>query len=347
MNKKIKDLLLFVLTASLVAASATYFGKVLRPTETDINVININTFHDLPNNSVEVILFGSSRMWRGVDTMEMYDAYGIGAYNLGCNWQHINTTNLFVHDALKSQKPKLVVIDTTNAHLPLMDVNMDGEIYYTEEIPWSITKYKTVRQYFGRNLERYFSYFVPLCAFHENWQNVNSSNFAKENIRVDFLTDMEDVDVHEFEHTMGFGRTDEAVSVTLGDYQTFEQLKFEKYATDVLDDIVNTCHAAGVEVIFVTLPFDGSADNSLESTSENYIDAIKQYSLEHKCSYINIYEHIDEIGINPDTDFGDPSHLNTNGAIKVADYIGQYINDNYELTDYRTIENNQWENARR
>jgi len=337
LNKNIKNIILFVLTASLIACSATYFGKLLRPVETDINVINIDTFHELPKDSLEVVLFGSSRMWRGVNVMEMYDEYGIGAYNLGCNWQHINTTNLFVHDALKSQSPKLIVIDATNAHLPLMDVDMDGEIYYTESIPWSLTKYKTVRQYFGRGLERYFSYFVPLCAFHENWQNVTTDNFNEKNINVDFLTEASESDNDEFFRTMGFGDTKFSKAVEIGDYNDFEQKPFEKYATDVLDDIVKICRENNTEILFITIPFQGES---------NYIDAMREYSEANGCGYINLYEYIDEMEIDVNKDFGDPSHLNTEGATKVADFLGKYISEHYELTDYRTVDNNQWEQAK-
>lgn len=337
MNKNIKNIILFLLTASLIACSATYFGKLLRPVETDINVINIDTFHELPKDSLEVIMFGSSRMWRGVNVMEMYDRYGIGAYNLGCNWQHINTTNLFVHDAFKSQSPKLIVIDATNAHLPLMDVDMDGEIYYTESIPWSVTKYKTVRQYFGRGLERYFSYFVPLCAFHENWQNVTTDNFNDKNIHVDFLTEANEADNNEFARTMGFGDTQFVKSVEIGDYNTFAQMPFEKYATDVLDDIVRVCNENNTQILFVTIPFQGES---------NYIDAMRTYAEANNCGYINLYEYLDEMNMDVNEDFGDPSHLNTKGATKVADFVGKYISEHYDLTDYRNVDNNQWEQAK-
>ena len=333
LSRNVKNIILFILTASLIAIFATYFGNVLRPTETDINVINIETFHELPKDSVEVVMFGSSRMWRGVNTMEMYDKYGVGAYNYACNWQHINTTSMFVEDAFKTQSPKLVIIDDTNAADPLSGVDMDGEVYYTKAIPWSKTKLKCVRQYFGRNLERYFSYFVPLCAFHENWQNVSIDNFNDKNIRVDFLADDKDADAYEFRRTMGFGDTDIVTKVNIGDWHDFAQAPFEEYATNTLDDIVNMCKANGAMILFVTIPFEGESAN---------IEAMSTYAQANGCDYINLYGFMDEICLDPGSDFGDPSHLNTSGATKVADFLGQYIVEHYELTDYRNIDGNLW-----
>ena len=37
------------------------------------------------------------------------------------------------------------------------------------------------------------------------------------------------------------------------------------------------------------------------------------------------------------------SHLNSNGAKKIANYLGKYIAENYSVTDFRKVENNIWE----
>ena len=65
----------------LVALGIARLNVLLRPVDTDSPVTAIETFHTLPENSVEVMGFGSSHMWLGLDTMTMYDDYGIGAYN--------------------------------------------------------------------------------------------------------------------------------------------------------------------------------------------------------------------------------------------------------------------------
>lgn len=39
-------------------------------------------------------------------------------------------------------------------------------------------------------------------------------------------------------------------------------------------------------------------------------------------------------------------HLNTNGAEKISNFLGEYIVNNYNVTDMRNIENNIWEAAK-
>ena len=51
---------------------------------------------------------------------------------------------------------------------------------------------------------------------------------------------------------------------------------------------------------------------------------------------------MDEMEINCKTDFSDSAHLNDSGARKVADYIGNYIVTNYDVTDMRLEKGNMW-----
>ena len=60
--------------------------------------------------------------------------------------------------------------------------------------------------------------------------------------------------------------------------------------------------------------------------------------------FINMFEHMEDAGISAETDFCDPHHLNVSGATKMADYLGAYLKENYDLTDWREVPGNLWEN---
>ena len=56
--------------------------------------------------------------------------------------------------------------------------------------------------------------------------------------------------------------------------------------------------------------------------------------------YYNFKLITDDIGINYNTDTYDGGlHLNLNGAIKLTNYFGQILKDNYNLKDYREEKN--------
>ena len=60
------------------------------------------------------------------------------------------------------------------------------------------------------------------------------------------------------------------------------------------------------------------------------------FAEENDIEYINYIPLQEEIGLDMSQDTYDAGlHLNTQGAEKMSKYFGQYLVDNYDLTDYR------------
>lgn len=324
MNRKIRILAACLVTLLLTAGIIHALGRLLRPTDTDVVFNTINAFHDMPENSLEVIGYGSSHMWTGISSMELYEKYGIGAYNYGAHWQVINTTELFIKDSLRTQSPKVILVETFLVNELRQDTNMNdaAEIYCTKAIPDFDGKRQYLRQCFGDDLENYLSYYVPLCAFHENWIRLKMASFRKNS---------DDTDFHA---SMGYLRRDDIVPVSISNPASFEQKPLSADATACLDDIVSICRERDIGIIFYTTPWEGIY---------NYADAMTEYAAENGCVYFNLFEYMDEIGLDCETDFSDPGHLNDSGAVKVSDFLGEYIVGHYEISDMRTVEGNLWE----
>lgn len=322
MKELLKNIISCIVTFGLIVVLVHKLGILVRPVNTDVSFNAIDTFHNMPEDSLEVIGYGSSHMQRGMIPMEMYEKYGIGAYNYGCNWQHINTTALFFKESLLTQSPKIILIETYLVNSIFQDVDMDGEIYYTRALTDFEGKDQFLSQCFGEDKERYLSYYMPLCAFHDNWINLEEKSFY------------ESADNTDFYSSMGFRYFDEVQPVTIPDQSEVQQAELSAGTLAILDDIVSICNENNIDIIFYTAPFGG-----------NYVygDALKKYAEANDCVYLNLFEYIDEIGIDGQTDFYDWGHLNTSGAVKVSDFLGEYIVNNYDVTDMRTIEGNIWE----
>lgn len=316
--------IVYVVSCIILVVFMTHaLGHLVRPVDTDIALNSIRTFYDIPKDSVEVMVYGSSIAWRGLDVMEMYEKQGIGAYNLGCNWQHINTTSLFMKESLKYQTPKVVLIETYGINQLLQNTDINGEIYYTRALHESEEKREYLTNVFGGgNKQRFLSYYMPLYAFHENWSKIDSRNFQK------------DSSGYDFKATMGYLYTEGITEVTLGNANEFAQGELSSSCKKVLDDIVELCKEKQIEVVFFTLPM---------TMEFMYSDAMHSYAEESGCTYINLYDDLEKIGIDGKTDFCDKNHLNNKGAKKVGAYFAQYLSDNYQLTDMRKVEGNMWE----
>ena len=318
-----RHLLETALTALLLALAVWRLGVLMRPTHTDMAFSQVKAFHSLPENSVEVIIYGSSRSYRGFSAMELYDRYGIGAYNYSWNLQHLNTTRMFLQDSLLTQSPKLAVIECALADYLLKNTDMTAEIYYTRYLGWKCGKLEFLKQYFGRKPKRWLSYFVPLCAYHDNWKSLTMKS----------LTGPAD-ESGELLRTMGSSESKAVRETVLPDWTTFRQLEISGEALAELDRIVSLCHERNTEVLFYVTPWKGEFA---------YGNAMERYAEERGCAFLDLNQAIDEIGLDGKTDFSDESHLNYNGSVKIADYVGRYISEHYQLTDFRKVKGNLWE----
>ena len=280
-------------------------GHLLDPFEAEDGLNAIDAFHELEDNSIEVLVFGSSRAWKGCDTSVMNDEYGIKAYNYSCNWQAINTTLLFIRDSFRTQSPNVIFVETGHVGKVLEDTDLNGEIYYTRRIPLFDGKKEYLRECFGNNIERYASYYFPLIMFHDNWTQIDFENFyspGKERYleaygyNEDCNTYLEQINIPPIEKT--------------------NQVKLPENSIKALDKIVKECEEKGVRLVFYTIPCkDGYA----------YSEAMKNFADSRSVDYINFYELLDDSGLNGNTDYQDGVHLNKEGARKVAMYLSEYI----------------------
>ena len=320
--KNIFSLLKIIIFITITVWCINKLGWLMRPTNTDEAFCAIKTFHNMPENTFEVIGYGSSHIWKGLNAMQMYKDYGIGAYNYGCNWQHINTTLLFLADSLRTQSPKIVLIETYKVNELLINQDLNGEIYYTKEIANSPNKKDYIRQVCGNDIEKYLSYYFPVVSFHSNWNKIAQSNFNK------------NYNKYDFKKSMGYLAGNKVTSIDLSKNSSREEKALSIEAIKALNEITKICKDKNISILYYTAPY---------GVKYNYSNAMKEYASKTGASYIDLNEKIDELKIDPKTDFQDAGHLNDIGTTKLSNYIGKYLVENYELTDMRKIENNIWQ----
>lgn len=291
----------------LLALSIQFISNILKPNFIGDVYNTIDAFYDQPDNSMEVMVYGSSHAWKGFDTEELEKNYGVRSWNYGANWQYINTTELFLEDSLLSQSPKVALIEAFHIDYVHADTVLDGEIMYTNHLRWSEAKLRYIIQVFGKNLKEYFSYFFPLVYYHGNWNSLNHFNFIN------------DTDDYDYVKARGFLSYDDVVPITIPDYREFEQYPLCDDALATLDRMVASCKERGIQVVFFLVPWEGEF---------NYRDALAAYAEENGCYYVDLFEHAETAKLDGATDFQDSGHLNDSGAKKVANYMGQYLYEN-------------------
>ena len=305
---KKNNIFTLLLSLLLIVSGIWYLGIILRPTDTDDVRIQIDSFHSLPENSLDVIVYGSSHSYRGFDTRVLNDDYNISAYNYSWNWLKMNTTKAFIKDSLVSQKPKVVLIETYYANENLHDCDINAEIYFSRYLKNKTAVMDFINECFGDNFRKKLSFYVPLYAFHDNWIDISLKSLLPAKTNNSAVTNRGFCDIQMIDE------------ISIVDQNSCEQKTFDDYAIKNLDEIVSICNENDIDIIFYTAPFEWAYE---------YADAMEEYAKNNNCLYINSFKYLDEIGIDEKTDFSDPAHLNTYGAQKLARFIGKYISENY------------------
>lgn len=302
---RLKKIVCVLLTLVLLVLAIAGAGRLLNPDWTDRSRASIEAFHAIGSDELEVLVFGSSHAWKGVDTRILQEEYDIASYNYAGNWQHINTTELFLADALSVQTPEVVFIETFRINEVLEDVDMNGEIYYTKSIPYSEAKKNYLKGCFGEEKKRYLSYVMPLYLFHGDWSKLDRENFYDERDRKFYL------------ETCGYEPATSSIPVDFKGVAQGTQHSLSERARQSLDAVVDLCEGKGVKLVFFTVPYIGEYA---------YADAMAEYAKEKGCDYLNLFDYVEDMGIDGATDFRDETHLSDEGAKKVARFLGEYLN---------------------
>ena len=323
-TRTVKRIISCMITLALTAFFLHKISSVFVPKDTIDCKCQNELFYSLPNNSVEVIIYGSSHAYRGINPRELYEKYGIGSFNSAWNWQKIDTTRMFIEDSFDYQKPRVILIEAFNAGEVKENADPGSEIFTSKYIRNDRSRREYLRNAFGTNFKSYVGYYFPVLILHDNWSSLTKEDFGELEIS------------DSFRSRMGFIYTDGVTRLEIPDYKTFQQYALIDDAKYQLDKIVSLCNKNGVKIVFFTNPYSGEY---------NYHDAMTKYAEENGCAYLDLFERYDEVGFDGEADFSDSGHLNMYGANKTADYLGAFLKENYELTDFRQIKDNLWQRS--
>ena len=91
---------------------AFYIMNATMQVKYEDGVLSMQDFYQYPENSIDVLMLGSSHLGSNIDPTQLYEEYGIASYNLWGSAQPTWNTYYFLKEALEYQTPKVVVLET-------------------------------------------------------------------------------------------------------------------------------------------------------------------------------------------------------------------------------------------
>lgn len=285
---------------------------------------SLNGFYAEEENSIEVLFIGASTMFCTADPLVLYEDYGIASYDFGSSAQPFELSYLFMQEALKTQKPKVIALEVISIFNELDTNKAENLNYGITDMPFSKTKAAGLYDMFRNNKGAGLSYLIPIVQYKERWKELTKEDFV-------------DNDVN---YTKGAYTPDIVSESPLSFSSYYEEEKFEipKRNQEILQRMIELCRENDIELLLFKSPNVGW---NIGQTKE-----VQKVADEYGLPFIDFYSLMDELSIDVAQDFRDNTHFNRYGSKKASDYLGQYLKAHYELTDYRSMDReNSWDIA--
>ena len=276
----------------------------------------------------DVVFIGDCEVYENFSPITLWEEYGIPSYIRGSAQQMIWQSYYLMEETFRYETPRVMVFNvlsmkydtnhSTGAQSQREAYNrmtLDG--MRLSRSKWdSIFASMTEEE---RAWEAQFSYLFPLLRYHDRW-----SQLTKEDFR--YLFHRPEVSDNGYLMQVGVKPfTDEFMERPLVDYS------FGETSWEYLENMRQLCETHGTELVLIKAP-------ALSPVWWDEWDTqIEAYAAEHGLRYINMLDHINEMGIDWQTDTYDTGlHLNVYGAEKAAKWFGHLLAEEFDLPDRRT-----------
>ncbi len=258
----------------------------------------------------EVLFFGNSHMANAVHPMELWHDQGIVSYNLAAFGLPIPTSYWIMKNALEDASPELVVIDCNKLSFTEKTGSagmLHGEM---DAMPLNANKIWMICDLMEDPKDR-VEFIWNFAAYHDRWWDLDRADFEK------------DINIQKgAEIAIDVVTPDEMALRPVADAADMETV-----GVTYLRRMIEECQDRDIDVLLTYLPFPASEEDWQEAL------CAEQIADEYGISCINF---LDLSVVDFTVDCSDKnSHLNGSGGRKVTDYIGQYIEEHYDIPDHR------------
>lgn len=316
MKKRFLKVTAFLLAVAITLAGAAH---VLDFKYMD-SIFKVDSFYELEENTVDVLVLGSSHAYQGFNTAVFWEEYGIAAYNLCGAAQPLWNTYFYLEEALKTQTPKVILLDAYYVHMTDDFGDTSYAIKNTYGLKWSDTKVEAIKASFDTETVGN-QYFFSILQYHSRYSDLSRTDFYPYHANRDM-----------YENHKGFYcyfRSEAVEDKDFSDINYYNEMteKVEYYYRRIFE----LANSHNIPVIVAAIPFNAENYHQGYFNEAKYI-AEKEYNSQF---YNFLTDYKEELGIDYKTDFSDAQHLNYLGNTKLTRFFGDLLKSQYDIPDRR------------
>lgn len=277
----------------------------------DYNHIMLDGFYNLEENSQEVLFFGSSHVFRSINPNVLFDEYGIESYVLGTSEQPLQASYYLMVEALKTQSPEIVVVETFFVNLSedlLQDPSKDSRIrHVTDPMRLSVNRFDAIET-MTEHKDSSLPFHINFLEYHNRWKELTQNDFTYRKGEV-------------YAEHRGYFYREESNPVSFNQFNIddIEAVNIKPDSLEYLNKITLLAEDNRIDLILLSAPWminEGSAAVQL---------SVENYAQENNLDYYDSIAKFDEYNFDLNTDFYDAGHLSNSGALKFTNVFGEYL----------------------
>ncbi len=278
---------------------------------------DVTKFYELPENSVDVLILGSSHAFEDFNTGTLWDGFGMSSFVLGGSVQPMWNTYYYLKEALKTQKPELIILEGYMATYTAEFIDDSRIIKNNYGLKWSADKVDSIK--ISSPEERWTEFMLEYVQYHTRYIELS---------RADFMPNQGNPIYADWK---GFGNNMATTPLEATDVSgVVEGVGLYEKTEEYYRKTIELAKENNIPIIIVISPYAGIT----EGEQQMYITA-QSIAEEYDVEFLNCNLILDSIGMDFSQDAADAAHLNYKGNQKFSSYIGAYIKENYQVSDHR------------
>lgn len=277
-------------------------------------IMMMDQYKRLERDCVDLLCVGSSHAYTSCNTEVLWNRFGIPAFCISGPSQPVSNSYYYIKWALKTQKPKVVLLEASCMTTPYSDYEY-GNVVNIAWMPQSLQRQVVLRETIDENNQKNLQW--NIVYFHNHWKSLTNSDYQ-------YLFHNKRPNTKGFNPWWDYNRYEDQIT----HWDPTKKAQPNPDSIKYVDQIISLCQDNGIQLVVYV-----SSHNLSEDTYQQ-LNWYKEYLSEQGIAFIDGVSLSEDLGIDPETDNCN-SHIAYGGSVKLSNYIGEWLISNGYLVDRR------------
>ncbi len=331
-----KNLWKAVLFSAGFLVALVVVSYILRPYSGSASRKNLCGFYAEEDQSLDVVFVGASSCFAYWEAPEAWKKYGFTSYDFATGTMPPQMLKYCLKEIRKTQSPKLYVIDLRpfaaaeeGYYLDKSVMSMDHDVplrNVCDNFKYSLNRFQMIQECVPDEYDK-IPYYIDIIKYHTEWYRLLDLQSLKFGLN------------SSHDSLKGFRLNVDVAPVRYKDFSKVKKgVQMSERLDKILYDLLDYCKDEGLQPLFLVNAY---CQTRAEKKMYNYISQVLE---KYGYDFLNTNDYFEEIGLDPETDFYDRSHVNVFGADKYTEFVGNYLMEHYSFEDKRGQEKYaQWD----